>query len=327
MLDLQEKIAGAQSATEPMRRELAERATKEYFAALRVTKDPGPGDFEAAQSRAHAVLKQELLTAASIGTIDGRADFEARDVAHVALGFETIARPPQIPRLLAVPETKATTSALAAVAGAVAGMLILAPVLRVTLDMRDLGLTVGGPVGALLAVLLVHRLARIRLLTKILPWAFRRPRPLQGNIRGEYEKTVRTAIEQWLEWAVTILTALCFHRTGAKKPETDEGKAFRRLAKVIYALHRASPESLAVVADELLQEARNSGFEGLEGAPAFTAAGAKEETLLWQQNLQSKYETFGHVTEGDRVTIERPAVVFDGRVVQRGLVRKVRDRT
>jgi hypothetical protein len=27
------------------------------------------------------------------------------------------------------------------------------------------------------------------------------------------------------------------------------------------------------------------------------------------------------------VRIERPAVIFDGRVVQRGLVRKVRDRT
>jgi len=327
MLDLQEKITGAQSVTAPMRRELAERATKEYFEALRVTKDPGPGDFEAAQARAHAVLKQELLTATSVSTIDGRARFEARDVAHLALGFETIARAPQIPRLLAVPETNATTSALAAVAGAVAGMLILAPVLRLTLDMRDLGLTLGAPVGALLAVLLAHRLSRIRLLTKILPWAFTRPKPLQGNVRGEYEKTVRAAIEQWLEWAVAILTALCFHHTSSKTSETDESKAFRRLAKVIYALHQACPESLAVVADELIQEARNSGFEGLQGAPAFTAAGAREETLVWKKNLQSKYETFGHVTEGDRVTIERPAVVFVGKVVQRGLVRKVRDRT
>jgi hypothetical protein len=43
--------------------------------------------------------------------------------------------------------------------------------------------------------------------------------------------------------------------------------------------------------------------------------------------LAGRYETFGHITEGDRVTVERPAVVFGGQVVQRGLVRKVRDKT
>lgn len=325
MLDLQEKIGGAQTATVQLRGRVAETATKEYFAALSVTKDPGSKDFDAARSRAHAILKQELLTAASLGAIAGRSDFEAADTAHLALSFETVAQPPQIPRLLAVPETRATTSALAAVGGAVAGMLLLAPLLRWTLDMRDLGLTVGAPVGALLAVLLVHRLARIRLLTRILPWAFSRPRPLQGNVRSEYEKAVRGAIERWLEWAVALLAALCFHHTGSKKSQTDEGKAFGRLAKVIYALHQAAPESLAVVADELIQEARNSGFEGLDGPPAFAAGGAGAETLVWKKNLASKYETFGHIAAGDRVTVERPAVVFDGRVVQRGLVRRVRD--
>jgi hypothetical protein len=83
------------------------------------------------------------------------------------------------------------------------------------------------------------------------------------------------------------------------------------------------------VAYELIQEARNSGFEGLEGQPAFMAgtgaSGLRADTLTWANELQSKYETFGHVAEGDRVSIERPAVVFDGKVVQRGLVRKMRD--
>jgi hypothetical protein len=48
--------------------------------------------------------------------------------------------------------------------------------------------------------------------------------------------------------------------------------------------------------------------------------------LTWKPSLQAKYEAFGHVTEGDEVTIERPPVIFDGKVVQRGLVRKLRDR-
>jgi hypothetical protein len=327
MLDLQEKIGGAQAATADLRRELTETATKEYFAALSVTRDPGPRDFDAARSRAHAVLKQGLLTAASLGAIAGRDDLDTADTAHLTLSFETIAHPPQIPRLLAVPETKGATSALAAVGGTIAGMLLLAPLLRLTLDMRDLGLTVGAPVGALLAVLLAHRLARIRLLTRILPWAFTRPKPFQGNVRSEYEKTVRGAVDQWLEWSTALLAALCFHHSGSKKSQTDQDKAFRRLARVIYALHQAAPESLTVVADELIQEARNSGFEGLEGPPAFTGGGAEVETLVWKKSLASKYETFGQVAEGQRVKVEKPAVVFDGRVVQRGLVRKVRDRT
>ena len=82
-----------------------------------------------------------------------------------------------------------------------------------------------------------------------------------------------------------------------------------------------------VVADELIQEAKNSGFAGLEGQPAFlTAESAEPEIIIWKKDFQNRYETFGDVVEGDRVRIERPAVVFDGRVVQRGLVRKVRDR-
>ena len=56
-----------------------------------------------------------------------------------------------------------------------------------------------------------------------------------------------------------------------------------------------------MVAHELIQEAKNSGFEGLEGLPAFLEAGRDEkETLTWKPDLQGRYETFGHIVEGDR---------------------------
>ena len=234
----------------------------------------------------------------------------------------------RIPGPVMAAETKTVTLAVAGAAGAVGGMLGLAPLMRLALDMRDLGLVLGGPLGALVAVLVVHRLARLRLLTRILPWLFIRPKALRGAVRSEHEKAVRVSIEQWVDWAVPMLAVLCFHRSGRPQSQTDRDKALRKIGKLVYTLHRTPAESLPVVAHELIQEAKNSGFEGLEGPPAFLETGREEkETMVWKQDLQSKYETFGHITEGDQVIVERPAVVLGGEVVQRGLVRTVRDRT
>jgi hypothetical protein len=171
----------------------------------------------------------------------------------------------------------------------------------------------------------MHGLARARFLTRILPWLFVRPKALRGALRNEHEKAVRAAVEQWVDGAIPMLAVLCMTRTGLSESKTDKDKALRRLGKLIYSLQQATTTSLPVVAHELIQEAKNSGFEGLEGQPVFLEAGREEkETMTWSTDLQSKYETFGHITDGDRVTVERPAVVFGGQIVQRGLVRKVR---
>jgi hypothetical protein len=328
MLELQERISQAQAATGGLRGASVDVAVREYFKTLSLAGAPLAADFDAAQARAAAVVKQELLSGASVATISGGAELDAQGLAQLALSFDAIARPPQIPHPVVRAEPKTMTLAFAGLLGALGGMFALALLMHLAFDMRDLGLVLGGPLGALLAVLIAHRLSRFGLLTRILPWAFAQPKLLSGSARKEYEKSVRTAIAQWTEWAVAMLAILCYHEPGSAEPK-DKDKAFRRLAKVIYALHQAPPDTLAVVADELIQEARNSGFEGLEGQPAFMAgtgaSGLRADTLTWANELQSKYETFGHVAEGDRVSIERPAVVFDGKVVQRGLVRKVRD--
>lgn len=338
MLELQESIAKAQTATGKLRRKAVDKATREYFSVLDPIRKPGAGDFEAAGSRAHMALKQELLSAECIALIDeqvarrssgerGRSpQLDEDSAAAVALSFDGIARWVRIPGPVITAETKTITLATAAAAGAVGGILGLAPLMRLAMDMRDLGLVLGGPLGAMVAVLLVHRLARRRWLTRILPWLFIRANTLRGAVRSEHEKAVRAAIEQWVEWAVAMLAVLCLSRSGRPESQTDRDKALRRISNLVYALHRAPAESLPVVAHELIQEAKNSGFEGLEGPPAFLEAGRQEETITWRQDLQNRYETFGHITEGDRVMVERPAVVLGGQVVQRGLVRKVRDR-
>jgi hypothetical protein len=327
MLELQEYIAKVQSATASLRRSLVDRAAREYFTTLDMIGSPSAGDFEAAQAGANAVLKQDLLSADSIALVNGGTRLDDDSVATIALGFDTIARPLRVPAPVAGAQARSFTLALVGAGGAVGGALLGAALMRLAYDMRDLGLAVGGPLGAFLAVLLVSRMARARFLTKVLPWLFVKPKALRGAIRSEHEKAVRVAIEQWLDWAIPMLAVLCLNKTGAPQAKTDKDKALRRLGKLIYLLHQAQAASLPVVAHELIQEAKNSGFEGLEGEPVFLEAGQDaKEILTWSPDLAGRYETFGHISEGDRVTIERPAVVFGGQIVQRGLVRKVRDK-
>jgi hypothetical protein len=328
MLELQENITKIQSAAVGLRRSVVNETTRAYFSTLDVVGAPTRSDFEAAQTRAHAVLKQELLAPDAVALINGGTSLGDDRLALLALTFDAIARPLRIPAPTVTARARSITLALAGAAGAAGGMAVLAPLLRMAYDMRDLGLAVGGPLGAFAAVLAVQQLARLRLLARILPWLFTRPKALRGPARAEHDRIVRAAVEQWVDWAVPMLTILCLHQSQAEEAETDKEKALRRIGKLVYALHQASAQSLPVIADELIQEAKNSGFAGLEGPPAFLAGERTEpEITTWKRDFQNRYETFGDIVEGDQVRIERPAVIFDGRVVQRGLVRKVRDRT
>ncbi len=314
--------------TAKLRRELVDRATKEYFELLDAISSPTASDFEAAQARAHVVLKQELLAEDAVAAINGGNKLDEDNLALVSLSFGTIAQPLRICGPVLAADPKSLTLALAGAVGAFVGTVALTPLMRLAFDMRDLGLVLGGPLGALVLVLMVHRLARWRFLTRMLPWLFTRPKALRGAVRSGQEKVVRAALEQWVDWAVPMLAILCLHRSGPPPTLTDKDRALRRLGGLVYALHRASADALPVVAHELIQDAKNSGFEGLEGQPAFLGSGYREmQILTWKQDLRSQYETFGDIAEGDPVRVERPAVIFGGTVVQRGLVRKVRDRT
>ena len=343
MLELQENIARVLSATGKLRRTLVDHATREYFDTLDPIRKPAASDFEAAEARAYAVVKDQLLAPDSIALISeqvrrasspdssderghsSRPDDDA--VAAVALAFDGVARPVQIAKPIVAAETKTVPLALAGAAGAVIGMLVLAPLLRLAFDMRELGLVLGAPLGALLAVLVMHRLARLRFLTRVLPWVFVRPKTLRGAVRSEHERAVRASIGQWVDWAVPMLAVLCSYSSGRTQSQTDRDKALRRIGKLVYALHGAPVESLPVVAHELIQEAKNAGFENLEGTPAFLSGRKDEQTMVWRADLQGEYETFGHISEGDQVVVERLAVILGGRVMQRGLVRKVREKT
>jgi hypothetical protein len=322
MLDVKEKILEAYAGTEKLCRDLTGSATDQYFVALDAGSSPEQAQLDIARAAAQSLLKKELLSPAWISVISGGTVTDERSTAAVALNFDSVAKPLQIPEPARRTEPRAFGLALAAMIGAILGMVILTPLFRIAFEMRDLGLGLGGPLGALCAVLIVHRAGRNRLVLRLL----RRRRQARYD-RQSHEKVVRAAIEQWLNFAVPLLVALCLWRSQPDDTPADKESAFRRIGGLIYALHRTAPESLPVAADELIQEARNCGFEGLDGSPAFLSDAKDEQNVIeWTNDLLTKYETFGDVTEGDKVRIERKPVVFDGNVMERGLVRKLRDK-
>jgi hypothetical protein len=327
MLDVKEKILEAFEATEKLRRELIDSATDEYFVSLDASNSPTEAELDIARTAVRSLLKKELLSPAWISVVSGGTVDDERSTAAVALTFDSIARPLQIPEPATHFEPKVFRLALSATVGAILGMVALTPLFRWAFTMPDLGLVLGGPLGAFLAVLIVNRISRSSILLKLVRKIFRRAQRLQVFDRRSQEQVVRSAIEQWLDMAIPLLAALCSMRSWPAEAPADKDSAFRRIGGLIYALHRTAPESLSVAADELIQEARNCGFEGLEGAPAFLSGPVSDQSVIdWTSDLLNKYETFGHVAEGDKVRVERQPVIFDGKVMQRGLVRKLRDK-
>ncbi|MHC4073526.1 MAG: hypothetical protein ACYTGS_16060 [Planctomycetota bacterium] len=324
MLDLKEKILEAYAGTEKLRPDLLDNATDEYFAALDAGSSPTQIELGIALTAVRSLLKKELLSPAWVSVISGGTVSDKRSIAAVALTFDVIAKPLQIPEPAGRAEPKAFRLALSAMAGAIVGTIVLTPLFRLAFDMRDVGLALGGPVGALCAVLIVHRISRSSILLKLLRRVSGMAPRLPGYDRPSHEQVVRTSIEQWLYLATGLLAALCASRSWSQESPADKESVFRRIGGLIYALHRIAPESLSVAADELIQEARNCGFEGLDGSPAFLSVDAgRQSVIAWTSDLTIKYEAFGHVAEGDQVRIERQPVVFDGKVMERGLVRKL----
>ena len=93
------------------------------------------------------------------------------------------------------------------------------------------------------------------------------------------------------------------------------------IARALYDLKNASPEGLVAAAESLLIDAANRGYEGLGGTPSFVRPSGPS-MLRWSSDLLDRYEPFGCYGDGDRVVEERPPVIKDGVVLEKGVVRR-----
>ena len=371
----EEAISKALHETSPEQKYFTEKANVEYFYNIPIHEYPSDSDLDAAQTRLRSYLRNELLKPALLSKISGQSSFDNKSLQTFSFAFDTIIPPISIPKPTRIFELRAINIALAALFGALLGLVLLTPLTRFIFGMPDLGIVLGGPLGAFCMVLIIWRISKSKTLRRVLIaslgiasiaeiwravkgdaffsgiWVLlRRKHPKKGIFKRlvlyigiifvlsfskeklafehlSHEEIVKSCIESWLKMAIPMIAAIQYFSTKSEKDSDNKQEVFGKLAGYIYDLHSAAQKDLPYIADELIKEAKNIGFEGLEGQPNFLSNSEKqEERMVWITSLIEKYETFGNINEGDEVKIERKPVIVGAKVLKRGLVRRIRER-
>lgn len=356
MLNMETAITEALQATTDLRQNLVNEAITSYFSCLPNNGlYPDETEFEAAQRKAESVLKASLLSQPWLSAITGEKKTGDERPETLPLAFKSIAPPLQIPLSSKLGELRASSVALAALVGALVGMLILTPLLRLAVGLQDtVGMFLGAPLGAFGMVWLVRQVSRVPRFRKALQaslgvavvvdtgaavfrgkgflgvvkrifgylatiFLLRHIAPQPKYDRETHKRAVELAVEQWLNGSVMLLACLSASPVSTPTIKANPEEIIRGLARHVYELRSCLPDQLQVAVSELIQEARKLGFEGLE-----LDASNSGSPLVWAPEMRDKYNTFGLIEEGDSVIIERDPVILSGKVLERGLVRKFR---
>lgn len=316
MKDLQDRIADLRHATQKARQSLVRQAVTAYSQSL-VNGGITPAAARTATTMAQTQLKDALLGEQWLERIQPKDTTSVSNKGALTLAFDAVMPDLALPAPITSRQPSLWSRALAALIGAVIGLLVLTPIAHWGLDMRNMGLLLGGPLGAMAGVLISGRLGRL------LRWLRAKPSTTPYFDHHGHEQLISTLIDQWLQLAVVTL---CLLLQGKPQPVDDkkQAQAFKRLSRRTYNLFHTPVEQLPIAADELIQEARNCGFTGLDGSPTFLGSSPQREEMTWKDSLLNLYEPFGHIKVGDKVWVERKPVMLHDDVVERGLVRKVR---
>ena len=128
-------------------------------------------------------------------------------------------------------------------------------------------------------------------------------------------------------WSATVVAVLALSKEFTGKTENLVHQDINYVGAKIVELHSAKLNDLPLVAYELIQEAKNAGFGGLDGEPAFLKGEGDKKgktTVIWSEEMAKQFDTYGYVAVGDRVNIVKKPVIIDGETINRGLVRRER---
>ncbi len=142
--------------------------------------------------------------------------------------------------------------------------------------------------------------------------------------RKEVEEVMKKSLGLWIHYADHM--ARDYLKEGKEDTLSIEGIPVG-LADKIHKLHNSSKDEVEVVALEILQEAKKTGLEGLEGSPAFKEGGTThQDRISWEPELLKLYNVYGSVEEGDIVVIEDAPLILGDEILRKGLVRKAKGR-
>jgi len=356
MLANEEVLREWQESSSSLRAKTIDAAVGAYFDALGKSECPGPADIQAAVNAAESSLVKQVLTPDWIAAFSRASPQDPEMQAALELSFNAVRPALKLPPPVTQEELSPFRIGLAALIGAIGGMFVLTPLARFLLGMRDVGLFLGPPIGAFLLVLAACYSARNKRFRRFLRWALgvatiaevwailtgggilrrvwprlgwhrsalkrillyvviifvlvlAKPRPRYE--RQDHEELIRSAIDQWLDAAIPTLGLLIMTPKTAPVSKPDFGD----LAQKVLDLRHVPPDNLPAATEELIQTLKNVGVQVDE-----------QDTFCWQTEHRQRYKVFGHVEPGELVVIERQAIVLNGEIYRKGLVRKIRER-
>ena len=359
---LEESIRAWMAGNQSLRERIAEQGAERFLTVLGSTEPPDRARVDRAAARARDEIFAALTADAVLDSLPSApTDAGAREALRsrwLSLGPAW-----NLPLPVSGPGLSAQRLAIAAAIGSLLGMALLGGLLNLTLGVRGLGMLIGGPGGAALSMYAVGRLtasktlrrtlktllgvawtadllgaaslglgalwgrlAGIGLLRRILIYAgvvsllaFTR-----GGAQYEtraYRDSVHDLIRQWVDVSSVLL---CCLSAGPVASPTD-AMLDADLARAIQDLHRADATALPAAAEALLLEARRMGLEGVSTPPRFAQPDhAERPRLRWSPELEERYRPFGLIEDGDTVIVEDEPVIQNGRVLEKGHVRKQR---
>ena len=340
--------------TAPLRAKAAAAGTAAFFESLPEGM-PEERDVAAAERNAERAASEELVPELFL-SLPGEPMTEG-EVSRLSLRAKAM-----FPRL-ALPRPEAEGSPLplpvgiAAALGSLAGMAVFAPAAELLLGNREGGIFLGAPLGALAFVLAVSHLGKSRWLLRSLmvilglatlrdaisfaggDLLFSRGWTLLGKKRrgpvrillfpalflllllagkgkrcydrARYEASVKEALLAWADGAVRI--AAMGAKFSAPFPRETGEECLEAFAAKILSMEGLPPGDIPQGLEELVSDVKNLGFRR-EGKRSFP----------WHAAGEEKYRPFGAVEEGDLVTVEMEPLLRNGRILSRGVVRRVR---
>jgi len=356
MLAREEALRRWREATSPLRQGAIDAAVGAYFDALAKTECSVPADFQAAARAAEASLTKRVLTQEWIAALGGASLQESDAEAALELSFNAVRPQLRLPAPALVSELSPLRIGIAALVGAIGGMMVLAPLARIVLGMKDVGVFVGAPGGAFLLVQAVWYSARSKWLRRGLVLAFGVAaigevwailtgggilRRVWSGLGGRGSGLKR----------ILLYLAVIFFVVVAKPRSRFDRQEHERLIRSAFDqwLDAAIP-TLGLLVQATNGERKALDFHlwdlpqkvlEMRRVPPDNLPAAVEElvqflknsgvdvderkTFCWETRDRERYEVFGNVEPGDQVAVEREPVVFQGDVRRKGLVRKVRE--
>lgn len=139
------------------------------------------------------------------------------------------------------------------------------------------------------------------------------PKRKIGYDPNSYEDIIRNSISLYLDRAVIAIQLLVYQNQSKK---TAKENNYLELIDFLFTMKDVPVDESPDVIKELLSIANNIGIEGLDPNTEVL------KNFIWSENFEERYKKFGLIENDDEVFVEKEAIVVNGEVLKKGLVRK-----